>query len=138
MADRISTVAAAQGRWPAILQQVGLPAEVLCNQHGPCPLGCGGKRSFRFDDRGIGSWICSHCGAGDGFLAIQRFKNCDFKTAADLVDEILGSGAPLAQTPVRQGLTPDQKRNAIRTVLQGARPLAPGTPAWTTAWRTSI
>ena len=129
--NRIPTVDAAQDRWPAILLEVGFPASALRNQHGPCPFGCGGKTSWRFDDRGIGSWICSHCGAGDGFLAIQKLKGCEFKAAADLVDQILGSGAPLVKTPVRQGSTPEQKRRRIKEVLAGAKPLAPGQPAWT-------
>lgn len=128
--NRISTVDAAHGRWTAILLEAGFPASALRNQHGPCPLGCGGKTSWRFDDRGIGSWICSHCGAGDGFQALQRLKNCDFKRAADLVDQILGSGANLAKAPAREGPTPDQKRRWIKQVLAGAKPLSPGQPAW--------
>lgn len=64
---------AAQGRWPAILSALGIPAEALSPGHGPCP-GCGGSDRFRFDDRdGAGTWICGGGGelrAGDGFALL--------------------------------------------------------------------
>ena len=41
---------AAHGRWPGVLTAFGIPAGMLVNRHGPCPL-CGGTDRFRFDDR---------------------------------------------------------------------------------------
>ena len=52
--------------WHGILVGLGVPASALVNKHGPCPV-CGGNDRFRFDDKeGLGTFICSHCGAGDG------------------------------------------------------------------------
>lgn len=67
----------ARGRWPEILTHLGIPAEALRDQHGPCP-GCGGVDRFRFDDRdGDGTFFCSGGGndpvAGDGFKLLEHF-----------------------------------------------------------------
>jgi putative DNA primase/helicase len=41
---------------------------------------CGGKDRFRFDDKeGHGTWICTHCGAGDGFSLLMKVMGIDFK-----------------------------------------------------------
>lgn len=56
--------AAARGRWPVILQMLGVDVPDG-GRHGPCPK-CEGKDRFRMDDlEGRGTWICSHCGHGD-------------------------------------------------------------------------
>jgi putative DNA primase/helicase len=61
----------AVGRWPGILQSLGLDPSFLNKKHGPCPI-CSGKDRYRFDDKGgRGTWICSHCGSGDGFKLLQ-------------------------------------------------------------------
>ena len=57
----MDTANAARGRWPSILQALGVDPKFLRNEHGPCPH-CGGKDRFRFDDRLNGSFFCSHCG----------------------------------------------------------------------------
>lgn len=80
----------AVGRWHSILTGIGFPAEALVNKHGPCPLGCGGKKSFRFDDKERrGTWICSHCGAGEGVELVKQFLQCDARAALKRIDELL-------------------------------------------------
>jgi putative DNA primase/helicase len=80
----------ARGRWHGILTELGVSPEMLANRHGPCPL-CGGTDRFRFDNRdGRGTWICNHCGAGDGPELVKRMANVDFKGAAKMVEGIVG------------------------------------------------
>jgi putative DNA primase/helicase len=46
---------------------------------------------FRFDNKdGRGTWICNHCGAGDGPELVKRMANVDFKGAAKMVEGIVG------------------------------------------------
>ena len=123
----MDTANAARGRWPSILQALGVDPKFLRNEHGPCPH-CGGKDRFRFDDRLNGSYFCSHCGSGDGFQLLQLVHGWDFKKAAAEVDRVVGncpSGA--APQPER---TEAQKREAIRRLLKTSQPVTPGTPAW--------
>src|SRR4051812_175994 len=79
------------GRWPGILTALGVSSKALRNKHGPCPM-CGGKDRFRFDNKGgRGTWICSHCGAGDGIELVKRFLNREFKDAAKAIEQHIGS-----------------------------------------------
>jgi putative DNA primase/helicase len=124
----MGTANAARGKWHGILVAIGFPAECLRDVHGPCPLGCGGKKSWRFDDNLNGQWICTHCGAGDGFKAIQLRDNCDFKVAAYKVDQIVSTIPAMgAAKPER---TDEEKRTAITAVWKGSGPVLPDSPAW--------
>ena len=80
--------------WPALLEQLGVPAAALVNKHGPCPA-CGGRDRFRFDNRHQrGDFYCNGCGAGSGYDLLMRVRGCDFRTALRLVAEAAGvSGA---------------------------------------------
>ena len=49
--SNLGTVEAARGRWPGILQALGLDPKYLHNIDGPCPM-CGGNRQ-----RGWISWL---------------------------------------------------------------------------------
>lgn len=85
-----SARSAAQGKWGAILAQF-LDERALKGKHTACPL-CGGKDRFRFDDKGgTGTWICSHCGAGDGFHLLQSAKGWSFCEAAKYVESVAGN-----------------------------------------------
>jgi len=76
--------------WPAMLAQLGIPETALRNKHGPCPA-CGGKDRFRFDNKeSRGSFICSHCGAGDGFKLLQLVHGWTFAQARQRVLEAAG------------------------------------------------
>jgi phage/plasmid primase-like uncharacterized protein len=87
--------------WSSVLQKLGVEANLLLNKNktGPCPI-CVGKTRFRFDDLdGRGTWICSHCGAGDGFGLLMRLHGWDFPEArkqvlkaADIYDDESASG----------------------------------------------
>jgi putative DNA primase/helicase len=121
----LETANAARGRWPGVLQALGIDAKYLQDVHGPCPA-CGGKDRFRFDDKMNGNFFCSHCGAGDGFVLLQKVFGWDFKKAAAEVDRVVGN-CPLG-TPGRPEMTEAQKRDRIRKVLQEAKPID-GTPA---------
>lgn len=70
--------------WPRVLASCGVPETYLKNKHGPCPA-CGGKDRFRFDNKGLGRYFCSHCGAGDGFSLIMKIAGCTFPEAMDRV-----------------------------------------------------
>ena len=86
---RLRTRDAAQGKWRGILMQLGMPESYLHNRHGPCPL-CGGKDRFRWDNKDRrGSFICNHCGAGDGLNLAQRFLGLSFPEAARRVDDLI-------------------------------------------------
>jgi len=83
---------AARYQWRYILPALGIPPEKLTNKHQPCPV-CGGRDRYRFDDRdGSGSYICTHCGNGDGFRLVMHWLDCDYKTAAAAVSDALGIG----------------------------------------------
>lgn len=84
-----AVVDAAKGHWPEILAHFGisLPGR---GKHGPCPA-CGGKDRFRFDDKeGRGSFYCSGCGAGDGFILVGRVKGIGLQASTDAVRAYLG------------------------------------------------
>ena len=80
----------ARGRWAELLPVLGVDAKFLSNNHGPCPI-CGGKDRFRWDDQnGGGGYICSSCGAGDGFDLAIKVTGKSFRTIADQVAATLG------------------------------------------------
>lgn len=86
-----TTAEAAQGRWREILPALGIPAIFLNGKHQACPM-CGGKDRARFHDRtGEGNYICGQCGAGSGFILLQKFHGWTFAQAARAVDEVLGN-----------------------------------------------
>lgn len=117
---------AARGRWPGILESLGVNSKFLVDRHGPCPM-CGGKDRFRFDDKLNGAFYCSQCGAGDGFKLLQLLNGWDFKKAASEVDRIVGN-IPVT-TDNRQERTEEDKSKACRKLLESAGKVVPGTPA---------
>lgn len=120
----------ARGRWHYLLQSFGIEASHLNGRHGPCPI-CGGKDRFRFDDKeGRGTFICNHCGAGDGFDLLMRYFGWAFKEAAAAVR--LGLGADLPALPPSD--TAEKKvrvkadANALARLWCSARPVVSGDP----------
>ena len=90
-----NTVSAATGRWPQLLPALGINVAPH-GHHSACPV-CGGKDRFRFDNQaGRGTWICNHCGAGDGLNLVAKTLDITPKEAAVKVAEILGEAQPLA------------------------------------------
>jgi putative DNA primase/helicase len=117
----------AVGRWPGILQALGVDSRYLGKRHGPCPI-CGGKDRYRFDDKeGRGTWFCSQCGSGDGFKLLQRVYGWDFKHAAKEVDRLVGTIPVGAVTPERSDAS---KLAALKEVWQGSRAVTKDDPVW--------
>jgi putative DNA primase/helicase len=115
----------ARGRWHGILTELGVSPKLLVNRHGPCPL-CGGNDRFRFDDKdGRGTWICNHCGAGDGPELIKRLNGVDFKDAAKLVEKFIGR-IPKRPSPKP---TPAVTRDELNRIWKRSQPIVPGSPA---------
>jgi len=104
----------AMNRWHGILPAIGIPPKALTNRHGPCPI-CGGKDRFRFDNKGgRGTWICSHCGAGDGIELVKKFLGCDFKEAARRIEQHIGAAAIIVRDfsrPVSTAVTNNVQRD---------------------------
>ena len=126
--SRLQTVEEARGRWPGILESLGIDPCYLKNIHGPCPICKNGKDRWRFDDQLNGRWFCSHCGSGDGFQLLQLFHSWDFKKAADEVDRVLGTGIP--KSDVKPAETDEKKRANLRGIMAGALRVIQGDPVW--------
>jgi putative DNA primase/helicase len=115
------------GRWPGILEKLGVDRRYLRKKHGPCPI-CGGKDRFRFDDKdGRGTWICSHCGAGDGFDLLRKLYGWGFARAAKEVDYIIDV-VPVS----RVCKVPNEGRQltALRDAYKESVPVTKGDPVW--------
>ena len=117
----------AVGRWPGILQALGIDPAFLTKKHGPCPM-CGGKDRFRFDDKeGRGTWFCSGCGSGDGFKLLQELKGYAFKEAAQEIDRIIGT---VPSGPVTAQRTDASKIEALTAVWASSKVVTRGDPVW--------
>jgi putative DNA primase/helicase len=115
----------ALGRWRGILPHFGLDAKALSGKQGPCPM-CGGGTRFRFDDKEQrGTWICNHCGAGDGMALVMAKSGLSFAEAAKRVEELAGD-APVTKAKTEQ--TGEQKRKAMTELWRGAKAVLPGDP----------
>jgi putative DNA primase/helicase len=101
----------AQGKWHDILSRLGVDGKYLTGKHSSCPV-CGGKDRFRFDDKGgRGSWICSSCGAGDGFALVSKVKGMTLAEAKDIVEPLLPS---VEAKPVRQPISEGEARSKAK------------------------
>jgi putative DNA primase/helicase len=117
----------AVGRWPGILHSLGLDPSFLNKKHGPCPI-CSGKDRYRFDDKGgRGTWICSHCGSGDGFKLLQGVLGWSFSEAAKRVDQIVGT---VQAGPIAPERTDASKIRALTQVWEASRPVTRGDAVW--------
>jgi putative DNA primase/helicase len=122
LAKRSTLTADVIGKWPAILEALGIDKRHLSGKHGPCPLCDGGKDRFRFDDRnGRGTWICSLCGSGDGFALIMKIKGWDFRAAAREIEPLVGSAKAIS---VRQGPDEATVRREMNAIWAGAKALS--------------
>lgn len=119
----------AQGRWPYILPELGVDPKYLTGKAMACPL-CGeGDDRFVFDDKeGHGTFICRRCGAGNGFILVERVQNVSRAKALRMVAGALGlervkSARP---APVKRGASPREAKARLKAVLDGTRPLSRG------------
>ena len=122
----LETANAARGRWPGILQTLGVEPKFLVDKHGPCPI-CSGKDRFRFDDKLNGQFFCSHCGAGDGFKLLELLHGWPFKKAASEVDQIVGRIPATSEAKPKRSESDNAK--ACRKILEGAGRVVEGTPS---------
>jgi len=126
-AIKTRTADEAVGRWPGILQQLGIDPAYLSKKHGPCPI-CAGKDRYRFDDKaGRGTWICSHCGSGDGFQLLQRVVGWSFSEAAKQVDRIVGT---VPAGPIAPERTDASKIRVLTQVWETSKAVVHGDPVW--------
>jgi putative DNA primase/helicase len=126
-ANKRKTADDAIGRWFGILEKLGVDLRYLRNRHGPCPI-CGGKDRFRFDDiDGRGTWICSRCGAGDGFDLLRKLNGWGFAQTAKEVDRVIGA---VAVSPGAERMNPDRKMRALRDAYEASMPVIKGDPVW--------
>lgn len=130
MIDTAQIRSDAFGRWPGILQALGVDPKFLRDVHGPCPV-CGGTDRFRFDDKGNGSWFCNQCtrkgDKPDGFNLLMKLHGWTFTQAKEEVAPLLGT---IQQTAAKPERTEADKRDYMRQVVRGARPVTPGDPVW--------
>lgn len=118
------TADAAKGKWRGILMHLGVPGEALKDKHGPCPM-CGGEKPFRFDNKeGKGTFICTHCGAGDGMKLALEFTKKPFAEVAAQIDGILGNVKPDA--PPRPVMSDGDRRQALISAWSEGKPISPG------------
>jgi putative DNA primase/helicase len=90
----------ARGHWKDLLPALGIDAKFLQNRHGPCPI-CGGDDRFRWDNRNDGgSFICNHCGAGDGFSLAGKVTGMSFNELAERVRQMLGHSNEVKQVEI--------------------------------------
>lgn len=90
MYDIDAIKASANGRWIEIFNACGMGVNGIKNKHEACPICNDGVKRFRIDDiRGDGTWICNHCGAGDGLKLLHLYKD-DFKAALEFVAGYVG------------------------------------------------
>jgi len=89
----------AKGKWRGLLPEFGVSQNRLTGKHTACPM-CGGNDRFRFDDKnGVGDWICSHCGSGDGVMLATRVSGMAMSTVLEKVKTLSGA---LKADPIRE------------------------------------
>ena len=86
--------AAAVGNYVSIIfPAAGISFSKPAHQHQACPM-CGGSNRFRCDDkRGEGTWICSQCGAGNGFMLVEQYTGLDVYETNKLIAGAIGLDA---------------------------------------------
>lgn len=128
----------ASGKWPVILETLGLPAIYLKNKHGSCPICQAGKDRFRFDDKGKGLYFCNKCGSGDGFRLLQLYHGWTFSYTLGCVAKVLGHPfdhrlrpkhvshymQKMAQTVVLSNDEIYKRKKYLNTTWQAAKPIS--------------
>lgn len=114
----------ARGRWTGLLPMLGVDSRYLTGRkNGPCPM-CGGKTRFRYDDlEGRGTWICNHCGAGDGADLAMQALGINFRELAERVEPLIGEVGAMAPQPTR---SLDDLRKSLNALWQKSKPVARG------------
>ena len=107
---------AAVGNWVThVFPAAGISFNQPAHQHQACPM-CGGNDRFRCDDkRGEGTWICSQCGAGNGFMLVQQYTGLDVYETNKLIAGAIGLDATSEVTDEQRAEWQSQqvKREAV-------------------------
>ena len=112
------------GRWYGVYAALGI--EVGDGRHTACPICGSGKDRFRCDDKlGTGSWICNHCGAGDGWSLVMKKLELSFPEAVEQIGEIINS-VPVSAKPKETVMTPE----IMRSIFIASRVVAEGDPVF--------
>lgn len=116
----------ARGRWAGLLPMLGVDSRFLSGRkNGPCPI-CGGKTRFRFDDlEGRGTWICNHCGAGNGIDLAMKVLGIDFKELAERIAPLIGDVEPTAPKKPRAEA---DTRKGLNALWRASRAVERGDP----------
>jgi putative DNA primase/helicase len=113
-------------RWRTILPALGIDPSYLTGKNGPCPLCAASHDRWRFDNkRGDGTWICTHCGAGQGIKLAMKFMRQPFDEVARRIERIIGD-APRA--PAQNERSEQEKRGALNRLWQTGKPVQAGDP----------
>lgn len=126
MYDIDAIKAAANGRWIDIFNACGMGVAGIKNKHEGCPICNDGVKRFRIDDiRGDGTWICNHCGAGDGIKLVHLYM-FDFKKAIEFVAGYVGISpeAQIDQSEIDRRKRESAERNKARINQDAAIKLA--------------
>jgi putative DNA primase/helicase len=115
-----------RGRWKAILPALGIDPKYLTGRNGPCPLCPGGRDRWRFDNKnGDGTWICTHCGAGQGIKLAMEYTRLPFNEVARRIERVLGE-APVE--PARAERSEESKRAALNVLWRSGGPIRADDP----------
>jgi len=113
----------AKGRWRGILPQFGIGPQYLTGKHCPCPI-CGGRDRFRFDDKnGVGDWICSSCGSGDGVMLASQHTGLSMAAVLMKVRDIAGA---IKAEPIKERDTAKEMNNILSLWRRAERPAEDG------------
>jgi putative DNA primase/helicase len=122
----VKTTEASKGKWRGILIELGVPESALKDKHGPCPI-CEGTDRFRWDNKeGKGTWICSHCGSGDGMELAKQFTGDPFLSVAKRIDELVGNIKPDPHGYQNNEMPEGKIRTMLREVYSMTTPATKG------------
>ena len=115
----------ARGKWNGIFSHFGISLKP--RRHGPCPV-CGGKDRFIFDDKqGRGTYYCSHCGAGSGFMLLSSIKGWTMKQTMNEVKVVVGTVERKVQ---KEELSDEDRKKQLNETWTGAKDIVVGDPVY--------
>ena len=121
-----TAIAQSHGKWHSILLQLGVDSAHLSGKHCPCPI-CGGKDRFRFDNKkGDGNWICSNCGAGNGFNLVSRIRGIPAGDVLKMVEPLIDTAALRAVPKVDT----EKTHASAERFWKSTRRVMNGSPVW--------
>lgn len=111
------------GRWPGILQNLGIDVSENQKKHTCCPACSPGEPKsdrFRFtNETGNGEWFCNQGHpkkAGDGVSLVMDVLNIDYKAAMTAIAPIVGT-VEMSKYQKEQPISPDLLRKIFKESL---------------------